>query len=131
MNDARARGVSHFLNIGVEQESFPQVLAISEAHADVSCSVGTHPLYVGIHATTFDWVRAAAQHPKVVAIGETGLDYYRLQGDLGSSIVTREPVLGEFFVLFPAPVELSVFAMTLALNVVALAIVRRFREQYE
>ncbi len=76
MADARARGVSHFLNIGVEQESFPHVLAIAEAHADVSCSVGTHPLYEGIHATTFDWVRAAAQHPKVVAIGETGLDYY-------------------------------------------------------
>ncbi|WP_328820723.1 TatD family hydrolase [Permianibacter fluminis] len=76
MNEARARGVCHFLNIGVEQDSFPQVLAIAEAHADVSCSVGTHPLYEGIHETNFDWVRSAANHCKVVAIGETGLDYY-------------------------------------------------------
>lgn len=76
LRDARDRGVCHFLNIGVERESIPQVLAIAEAHADVSCSVGTHPLYEGIHASEFDWIRDVALHPKVVAIGETGLDYY-------------------------------------------------------
>lgn len=76
LQQARSRGVCHFLNIGVEQESFSQVLTIAEAHTDVSCSVGTHPLYEGIHVSDFAWVRAAANHPKVVAIGETGLDYY-------------------------------------------------------
>ena len=76
LTEARGRGIKHFLNIGVEQDSFPQVLAIAEQYRDVSCSVGTHPLYEGIHAADFDWVRVAAAHPKVVAIGETGLDYY-------------------------------------------------------
>ena len=76
MDQARARGVKHFLNIGVERESFPAVLAIAEQHDDVSCSVGVHPLYEGIHQSNIEWMRTAAMHPKVVAIGETGLDYH-------------------------------------------------------
>lgn len=73
---ARARGIGHFVNIGVERESFPQVLAFAEAHDDVSCTVGTHPLYDGIHDESIEWMRAVATHPKVIALGETGLDYH-------------------------------------------------------
>lgn len=76
MEQARARGVKHFLNIGVERESFAAVLAIAEQNEDVSCSVGVHPLYEGIHQSNIEWMREAAKHPKVVAIGETGLDYH-------------------------------------------------------
>ena len=76
LDQARARGVKHFLNIGVERESFSAVLTIAEQNDDVSCSVGVHPLYEGIHQSNIDWMREAAKHPKVVAIGETGLDYH-------------------------------------------------------
>ncbi len=76
LNDARGRGVGHFLNIGVERETFGDVLAIAEKYADVSCTVGVHPLYEGIHQHNVDWLSDAANHAKVVAIGETGLDYY-------------------------------------------------------
>lgn len=76
LNRARALGVKHFLNIGVERESFPHVLSLAEQYADVSCTVGVHPLYEGIHEHNIEWMRGAAQHPKVMAIGETGLDYH-------------------------------------------------------
>lgn len=76
LNAARQLGVRHFLNIGVERESFPDVLAIAERYDDVSCTVGVHPLYEGIHQQNIDWMRDAAKHPKVMAIGETGLDYH-------------------------------------------------------
>lgn len=76
LNAARSLGVQHFLNIGVERESFPEVLTIAERYDDVSCTVGVHPLYEGIHQHNIDWMREAATHPKVMAIGETGLDYH-------------------------------------------------------
>lgn len=73
---ARERGVGHFLCIGVDLESLPQVLAVAEAYADVSASVGVHPLHLDSLEPEIERLVELAAHPKVVAIGETGLDYH-------------------------------------------------------
>jgi TatD DNase family protein len=75
-------GVSHALCISVTLAEFPRVLALAERHPNLYATVGVHPDYpdhAEVHAE--DLVRLAG-HPKIVAIGETGLDYYRLTGDL-------------------------------------------------
>ncbi|MDP2029703.1 MAG: TatD family hydrolase [Thiobacillus sp.] len=74
--------VSHALCISVELEKFPEVLALAEAHPNVYASVGVHPDHEDCTEPTVAELVALADHPKVVAIGETGLDYFRLTGDL-------------------------------------------------
>ena len=74
--------VSHALCISVELEKFPEVLALAEAHPNVYASVGVHPDHEDCTEPTVAELVALANHPKVVAIGETGLDYFRLTGDL-------------------------------------------------
>jgi TatD DNase family protein len=75
-------GVSHALCVSVTLEDFPAVLALAEAHANLFASVGVHPDYPDAGLVSADELARRADHPKIVAIGETGLDYYRLQGDL-------------------------------------------------
>jgi TatD DNase family protein len=75
-------GVSHALCVGVTLNEFPAVLAIAKAHPNVYASVGIHPDYEDEEAASVEQLVTLAAHPRVVAIGETGLDYYRLQGDL-------------------------------------------------
>jgi len=75
-------GVGHALCIAVNLENFPKVLALAEAHKNIFASVGVHPDYEDVHEPTVDELAELAKHPKVLAIGETGLDYYRLKGDL-------------------------------------------------
>lgn len=74
--------VSHALCISVELEKFPEIRALAEAHANVYASVGVHPDHEDCTEPTVETLVALADHPKVVAIGETGLDYFRLTGDL-------------------------------------------------
>lgn len=76
LDAARARGVQHFLCIGVDLESLPSVLAVADAHDDVSASVGVHPLHLDALEPEIEKLVELAAHPKVVAIGETGLDYH-------------------------------------------------------
>ncbi len=74
---ARERGVGHFLCIGVSADNAGAVKALTERYADVDCSVGVHPLDLeGGEAPALDWLLAELNHPHVVAIGETGLDYH-------------------------------------------------------
>lgn len=77
-----ANRVSHALCVCVDLPDFPRVLAIAEEHAHIYASVGVHPDYEDTPEPSVERLIALAQHPKVVAIGETGLDYFRLQGDL-------------------------------------------------
>jgi TatD DNase family protein len=78
----RANEVTHALCVSVDLASFPQVLELAERHDNLYASVGVHPDYeLETEPTQAELVRLA-QHPKVIAIGETGLDYYRLTGDL-------------------------------------------------
>lgn len=74
--------VSHALCVSVELPEFPQVLALAERYAHVYASVGVHPDYEDTPEPTAEQLVELADHPKIIAIGETGLDYYRLQGDL-------------------------------------------------
>lgn len=76
LNVARARGVEHFLCIGIDLESVPEVLKIAEQYDDVSASVGVHPLHLDSLEPEIEALVELAKHPKVVAIGETGLDYF-------------------------------------------------------
>ena len=75
-------GDSHALCVSVTLEDFPKVKALAEQHSNLYASVGTHPDYPDHPLVTVQELVELANHPKVVAIGETGLDYYRLQGDL-------------------------------------------------
>ena len=74
--------VSHALCVSVELPEFPQVLALAERYAHVYASVGVHPDYEDTPEPTVEQLVELADHPKIIAIGETGLDYYRLHGDL-------------------------------------------------
>jgi TatD DNase family protein len=80
--DMKQRDVSHALCVSVTLEDFPKVRALAEQHANLYASVGTHPDYPDHPVVTPEELVRLAEHPKVVAIGETGLDYYRLTGDL-------------------------------------------------
>ncbi|MDE3735891.1 TatD family hydrolase [Pseudomonas resinovorans] len=74
---ARARGVGQFLCIGVSAENAAAVKALAERYEDVHCSVGVHPLDLQPgESLALDWLLGELQHPRVVAIGETGLDYH-------------------------------------------------------
>ncbi len=74
--------VTHALCIAVNLPDWPTVHALAMAHPNLYATVGVHPDYEGTPEPTVDGLVALAAQPKVVAIGETGLDYYRLQGDL-------------------------------------------------
>ena len=74
---ALAAGVGRMVTISTRVKRFQQILEIAETFAEVYCSVGTHPHNAAeeLDVTTDDLVRLSA-HPKVVAIGEAGLDYF-------------------------------------------------------
>jgi TatD DNase family protein len=74
---ARAAGVATMLTIGTRLDQFPGVRAIAEAYPEIWCSVGAHPHEASDHAalSAADLVALAA-HPRVVGIGETGLDFH-------------------------------------------------------
>ena len=78
----REHGVTHALCIGVDLPAWPNVAALARAHANLYATVGVHSDYTDTPEPTVAGLAALAATPKVVAIGETGLDYYRLQGDL-------------------------------------------------
>ncbi len=70
-------GVTRLVTSGVDVPSSRRAIALAEAHAAVSAAVGVHPNDCGgFNADTLNEVRSLAQHPKVVAIDEIGLDYY-------------------------------------------------------
>jgi len=77
LSRARESGVKHFLCPGVDRKTTPDVLAVAEKHNDISASIGIHPNETD--AISVDDLIKLASHPKVVALGETGLDYYRLE----------------------------------------------------
>src|SRR5882672_10737675 len=74
---AEAAGVGRMVTISTRVRRHAQVLAIAERYPNVTCSVGTHPHHAHEELDiTADELIARAQHPKVVAIGEAGLDYH-------------------------------------------------------
>ena len=82
LDTMQANQVSEALCVSVTLQEFPRVLALAETHPNIYASVGVHPDYEDTEEPTVDGLLKLAVHPRIVAIGETGLDYYRLQGDL-------------------------------------------------
>lgn len=78
----RNNQVTHALCVSVNLPDFPRVRSLAETHDNLYASVGVHPDYENEIEPTDDQLAKLADHPKVIAIGETGLDYFRLQGDL-------------------------------------------------
>ena len=80
--NARAAGVTGFLNISTRQREWNDVIAIAEANADVWATVGVHPHEADAHPDLgAAALVAAASHPSVIAIGECGLDYFYDKSD--------------------------------------------------
>jgi TatD DNase family protein len=79
----RKNQVERALCVSVTLADFPRVLALAEKYPELYASVGVHPDYEEVAPAAVGELVRLARHPKVVAIGETGLDYYRLKGDLG------------------------------------------------
>ena len=79
---ARARGVTGFLNISTRQKEWDAVIAVATREPDVWASVGVHPHEADAHPDLGAAALVeAARHPRVVAIGECGLDYYYDKSD--------------------------------------------------
>jgi TatD DNase family protein len=78
----QAAQVDRALCISVQLEDFPKVLALAENHEQLWATAGVHPDYEDITEPTVEKLLELADHPKVIGIGETGLDYFRLKGDL-------------------------------------------------
>lgn len=96
--------VSHALCVSVDLPDFPRVLALAEQYPHLYASVGVHPDYEDTPEPSVEQLIALSNHPKIIAIGETGLDYYRLEGDLEwqrerfrthikASRITRKPLI--------------------------------------
>ncbi len=82
LQNARDQGVEYLLCVSVNLEDFPQVLALAQAHPHIFASVGVHPDHQDCREPTVEELVGLAQDARIVAIGETGLDYYRLSGDM-------------------------------------------------
>ncbi|MBX6319665.1 TatD family hydrolase [Pigmentiphaga sp.] len=78
----RANRVTHALCVSVNLTDWPRLVQLAQEHAHIWASVGVHPDYEDTPEPSVEQLVELAATPKVVAIGETGLDYYRLTGDL-------------------------------------------------
>jgi len=83
LQNAADNQVEHLLCIATSWENRDAVLQLAREHSAISASVGIHPTTEGGHEATIDELLSAATDPLIVAIGETGLDYFRSSGDLG------------------------------------------------
>lgn len=82
LNNMSTAQVSQALAISVSRESFREVLQLAEQHPNIFATIGVHPDRQDASEFSIDEMVEHAQHPKVVGIGETGLDYHWCQGDL-------------------------------------------------
>lgn len=82
LQNAADNQIAHLLCISTSWENQAEVIALAENHQQIFASVGKHPTTEGGHEPNVEDLLKAADHPRVVAIGETGLDYFRSEGDL-------------------------------------------------
>ncbi|MDC0422687.1 TatD family hydrolase [Methylophilaceae bacterium] len=82
LENMNANKITNALCVSVTLDDFPGVLELADQYDNIFASVGVHPDYEDINEPSVDRLVALAQHTNVVAIGETGLDYFRLKGDL-------------------------------------------------
>ena len=77
--NAQRNDITHMLCVSVNLEDFPQVLALAKQYNHIFASVGVHPCYQDVEEPTVERLITAAQDKNIVAIGETGLDYFRVE----------------------------------------------------
>lgn len=82
LENARKNAVSEMLCVSIDMESFPDVLKLARGYDNVNASVGIHPNTETIGDIDIDEMVQWGRDQDVIAIGETGLDYFRSQGDL-------------------------------------------------
>lgn len=82
LKEAASQEVQHLLCVSVSLERFKSMLELIEPHQQISASVGVHPDGTDVHEPEVDELVALGQQDKVVAVGETGLDYFRVEGDV-------------------------------------------------
>ena len=82
MNLATQMDVAYMLCVSVNLEDFPKILALSNEYEHIYASVGVHPNTTGAEDPSVDRLIELADDSRIVAIGETGLDYFRSSGDL-------------------------------------------------
>ena len=76
LDNMRAHDVSHALAVSVDVKDWERIRALIETHPNIYGSVGVHPEYADAYEPSLDELLAMLAHPKVIATGETGLDYY-------------------------------------------------------
>jgi len=102
--EAKQHDVSHILTVSVTLEAFPKMLKIAEAYDHVTCSVGVQPSEEVPQEPTVEQLVELAQYPKVVAIGEAGLDFYyqstskeqqieRLRAHVRAARIVKKPLI--------------------------------------
>lgn len=77
--NAKLNDVSHMLCVSVNLEDYPQVRALADEYPHIFASVGVHPCYEDVHDPTVDELVEIGRDDNIVAIGETGLDYFRTE----------------------------------------------------
>ncbi|MDX1813016.1 MAG: TatD family hydrolase [Gammaproteobacteria bacterium] len=82
LNQAAEKGVNEFLCVSIDWETWPRVIKIAEAHQNVYASIGVHPNHREGYEPTVDDLLEKAKLENIIAIGETGLDYYYNKGDM-------------------------------------------------
>lgn len=81
LSNARLNDISHMLCVSVNLEDFSQVLALAHEYPHIFASVGVHPCYKDSKEPSVEELVEIAQDPNIVAIGETGLDYFRVEDE--------------------------------------------------
>ena len=82
LESAREQGVGHMLCVCIDMENYSNVLDVAAAHDNIFASVGVHPNVTEGMEPSVDELIELASNDNVIAIGETGLDYFRSEGDL-------------------------------------------------
>ncbi len=82
LENMRQNQVTHALCVSVNLENFNEILQLVDKYPHIYGSIGVHPDHESDTEPTIEGLVNLAQHSKIVAIGETGLDYFRLKGDL-------------------------------------------------
>jgi TatD DNase family protein len=82
IDEANQKNVTTLLTVSVDLADHAELVKIAQTYPNVYISAGTHPNEHPNDTIDSKILESAAQHPKVIAIGETGLDYYRSQGDM-------------------------------------------------
>lgn len=82
LKNAREQGIGHMLCVGVSADKLPEVIGLAHSHNNIFASVGIHPDDQSGNDLATDEIIRLADDTRVVAIGETGLDYYRITSDV-------------------------------------------------